>query len=406
MAPLVLAWVTTLYAAEDTPTDPPAEPAEKADSRLTGYAVPNLSFDTDDGLGFGARGELQRRSDTLAPYEAAWVLHGYASLRGYHHHRFRYDRLGLGRDGDLRLTTHVAFRQWTNDGYWGMGPGTAREPEFVGDFERDDLRRKRYRYTLVQPFAQLTLRATVVGPWELTGALNLRHSTVRLYEGSLLAQDAPYGLDGGLTAQISGGVLYDSRQPEIGATSGALFELSGRFAPPLPGGAGVFGGVYASARGFSSLSPRVTLAGRLMAERLWGELPFYELVHWGGFAPIAGFGGAEALRGVQFGRYHAPGKAVGNVELRITTLSHTVLDAPMDWMLVPFVDAGAVWGLPAGGPGWPVVPSVGLGVRAVFDETFVGRIDAALAYDPVLSEDNTATPKLNTGFYVVFDHTF
>jgi hypothetical protein len=104
------------------------------------------------------------------------VLHGYATLRGYHHHRFRYDRLGLGRTGDLRLTTHVAFRQWTNDGYWGMGSGTAREPEFVGDFARDDLRRKRYRYTLVQPFAQLTLRYTLVGPWELTGALNLRHS--------------------------------------------------------------------------------------------------------------------------------------------------------------------------------------------------------------------------------------
>jgi hypothetical protein len=61
---------------------------------------------------------------------------------------------------------------------------------------------------------------------------------VRLYEGSLLAEDSPYGLDGGLTAQMSGGVLYDSRQPEIGATRGALLELSGRLAPPLPGGAG------------------------------------------------------------------------------------------------------------------------------------------------------------------------
>ena len=40
------------------------------------------------------------------------------------------------------------------------------------------------------------------------------------------------------------------------------------------------------------------------------------MVHWGGFVPIAGMGGSDTLRGAAFGRWHGPGKAVLQDELR------------------------------------------------------------------------------------------
>lgn len=385
--------------------------AARADDEWGGYLIPNLAYDSDDGLGFGARGELQRRELGYSPYKSAYVIHAYATLRGFHHHRLRYDRVGLGPNHRLRFTAHLAWRQWTNDGYWGVGPGATREYAYAGDFDKDDPARKRYRYTLIQPFMHLTLRETLSGPWSIYGSFDARYSVVRTYPGSLLEEQAPYGMHGGLTLQGTAGVLYDTRSPEIDPARGMLAELSGRYAPPVPMGAGQFGGVFVSFRQFVTLGERSVFAYRVMGEMLWGEIPFYEMVHWGGFVPIAGYGGADTLRGVAFGRYRAPGKAVLNTELRVDTLSHSLRGAPMVWQLVPYVDVGRVFGAgelatAADPAGWGLNPAAGLGLRAVYDEAFVGRIDVGVAPDPVEGLDGAVHGTPRVGFYFVFDHMF
>jgi len=385
-----------------------AQKAKAAGTRW--YAIPNVAFDTDDGMGFGARGEVAFDGPACTPYCSAWVLHLFATTRGYHHHRLRWDRTGLGPGGRLRLTAHLAWRQWLNDGYWGLGNGTARERAYVGSWDRDDPRRRRYRYTLLQPFLHLTLRALLGGPWSAFGSLNLKYSVVRTYDGSLLAEQRPYGMKGGLGALASAGVLYDTRQPELTPRRGVLAELSARGTPPLPEGAGAFGGAFASVRAFHALGDRVVLAWRLMAEQLWGQLPFYEMVHWGGSVPVAGVGGFETLRGVSFGRWRAPGKAIFNSELRVDVARHTLAGAPMRWQLVPYVDAGAVFGGDHGDSlqveHSPIHPAAGLGVRAVYQEAFVGRVDTGFGLDPVVEPDGDVTPEATWGLYVVFDHTF
>ncbi|MBI3178279.1 MAG: hypothetical protein HYZ27_01380, partial [Deltaproteobacteria bacterium] len=176
--------------------------------------LPNVAFDTDDGLGFGVRGELAVDEAGHEPYHTGWVVHAFASTRGYHHHRVRLDRVGFGPEDRLRLTVHLAWRQWLNDGYWGIGNQTAREREYVQDFDEDDPRRKRYRYSLFQPFAHATLRARIDGPWQAYGALTAKYSIVETYPGSLLEAEHPFGLEGGVTVQLQGGLLYDSRRPE------------------------------------------------------------------------------------------------------------------------------------------------------------------------------------------------
>ncbi|OGQ83393.1 MAG: hypothetical protein A2289_16235 [Deltaproteobacteria bacterium RIFOXYA12_FULL_58_15] len=374
------------------------------------FAVPNFAYGSDDGLIFGARGELAIDEAGYEPYKSAYVLHVIVTSTGFHHHRFRYDRVGLGPDKRFRLTLHVAWRQWLNDGYWGIGNTTTRERAYVGSFDADDPHRKRYRYSLFQPFVHATLRADLNEQWQAFASLNTKWSAVETYPDSLLLEQQPYGINGGLTALLSMGVLWDTRDPETTPQTGYFCELSGRVAPPLPHGAGFFGGVFLSLRAYWALAPWVTFAVRGMTEWLFGDIPFYEMVHWGGAIPVAGFGGAETLRGVAFGRWRAPGKAILNTELRFEIARHSLFDRPMRWQLVPYVDAGSVYGagdLETSRAGmFPVHPATGAGIRAIFDEAFVGRIDAGLGLDPVQSQSGNIRHLPNFGIYVVFDHTF
>lgn len=390
------------------------------------FVVPNLSWDTDDKLGFGARGELALPGAGYSPYKTAWVVHAYATTNGYGHHRVRWDRTGLA-GGPLRLTAHVAWRQWRNDGYWGTGNGTVRDAAFVDGVDPASPEAKRYRYTLLQPFGHLTARwqlGEADGPWSVYGAANPKYSLIEAYAGSVLEEERPWGDQGGLAVQGLGGLLFDTRSPEVAPHSGVLAEVGGRVAPRLPGRSGDeatgFGGVFLSLRGYRELHPRVVWAGRVMGEALVGTIPFYETVHWGGFVPVAGFGGPETLRGVSFGRWRAPGKAVVGTELRIEAHVWTPGEHSLALEVAPYLDAGVVFGgdwnqapgaaaldvTAADSDTAPIHPAAGSGVRLIYDQTFIARLDAGFGLDPVRDAAGKVEARPNLGLYVVFDHPF
>lgn len=367
-------------------------------------AVPTAGYDSDDGLGFGARAELTRVAPGVDPYVGALVAQGYVSLEGYRHYKARFDLPHLGADEGWRLSGNLGYRRWRNDGYWGLGNGAIREVDAAPGF---------YRYSLEQPYARLTLSRAVRGPLSLFGALEGKWSGVTADPDSLLAQEQPYGMDGGWSLQGTAGLRVDTRAPEVTPARGGLLEIAARYAPPLPGGAGSFGGGSVSLRRFWTLDarapePRLSLGARAMAEYLTGEVPFYEMVHWGGWLPVAGMGGADTLRGVSFGRLHGPGKAVLNAELRIDALEHTLRDRPVRWQVVPFLDSGLCFGVPeadqsAPAPAWPLTHGAGAGIRAIYDTTLVGRVDVAAGWDRTTPG---APRRPDLGVYLVFDHAF
>lgn len=378
--------------------------------RLRWYVLPNIAFDTDDGLGFGARGELAVPAPGHDPYKTAYVIHVFASLRGFHHHRFRIDRTGLGPEGRIRVTAHLAWRQWDNDGYWGIGNGAAVERAYAGSFEGDDPRRKRYRYTLFQPFAHVTTRIRMAERLSFFVSLSPKYSVVRTYPGSLLEEQRPFGMGGGLALPVSFGVLYDSRQPEADPQRGIFAELGGRFSGLLTGDRGAFVGVLATLRVYRRVTPWLVLAGRAIGELLFGEIPFFDMVHWAGSVPVAGFGGWETLRGISFGRWRAPGKAVVNLEARFRLFAHRVLRRSITWQLAPFFDAGIVFAegerATAPAPRLPVHLSGGAGIRGILEETFVLRLDSGVGLDTIREPDGRESYAPSFGFYLVFDHAF
>ena len=135
-----------------------------------------------------------------------------------------------------------------------------------------------------------------------------------------------------------------------------------------------------------------------------------EMTRWGGFEPILGFGGRYTLRGVNAGRWRAPGKAVANVELRLDLFSHKFLKTRLGWQIVPFGDVGVVWGAhelatdPE--PAFPLHPAAGLGIRAIMSETFAVRLDVGFAPDAIREPDGTLTQQPNVGLYVTYDQMF
>lgn len=413
-AACLLGWAlaTTPAVAQDpeppsSDTSAAADPTE--DRPLQWYVMPNVAFDTDDGLGFGGRFELNWGADQHTPYRAAVVLQAYWTVRGYHNHRFRFDVVDLGPSERLRLTAHFAYRAWMNDGYWGLGPGATIDSAYDATFDADDPRRKRYRYSLIQPFSHVVLRARLQDPWLAYGALDVKWSQVRTFADSLLAEEQPYGMDGGWTTQLTAGLLRVTRHPEVSPREGTLLEASVRGAPPLPGGAGAYAGFFGAVRWYQAVGDRGVVAVRLMADLLVGQVPFYEMVQWGGLEPIAGYGGSATLRGLPFGRFRGPGKALINVEARIDSFEHRLLKKSVLWQTVPFVDVGTVFGTGDANPrlgNLPVHPAIGLGLRPIWDQVFVGRIDLAVGANPVDRGGPVADLDPYVGFYLMFEHLY
>ncbi|MSQ03810.1 MAG: hypothetical protein EXR71_18305 [Myxococcales bacterium] len=395
MIPAILAFVLPVLAEEP-----------RADTRVTWVAIPNVGYDVDDGLGLGAIAEIDWYEPGYDPYQLAFVAQAFATTNGYHHHRIRFDAPGLGAAHTLRLTGHFAYRQWLNDGYWGLGNDTTVSRAAFESTEGDLT--KRYRYTLVQPFGRLTLRGELGGPWAWFAFLAGRWSAVETYEGSLLGEDAAIGMEGGWGIQPGVGLLYDTREPELTPGGGVLLELSARGMPPLPGAEGSWVAAFASARAYWTLGPKVVLASRVMGEAMWGEVPFYDLNTWGGLTPTMGIGGSDSARGISFGRWRDANKVAVNNELRIDLFRHVAFSREIRWQLVPFVDAVCVFGTgesetePLGA--WPVHPGAGLGIHPVVEDTFVGRLDVAVGLDQVEEADGGRTTVPNLGVYVVFDH--
>ena len=343
-------------------TDATTAPAKKH----RWFVFPIAAFDTDDGFGFGGRFELQRIDPDYDPYKASFLVHAYVSLRGYHHHRLRWDFPGLGPRRNLRFSARLAYRQWMNDGYWGIGNGTAVEAATLEELPPDDPLRKRYRYDLLQPYVYAMLRGDAPRALNAFASVTLQYTRVATYEDSLLGEHRPEGMQGGFSLQFSGGLVVDTRTPELTPERGVLAEAALRISPRFPGGTGPYYGPFVSLRHFIALKPdRAVLAYRIMGEWLFGDVPFYEMTRWGGAVPVLGFGGWETLRGVPFGRYRAPGRAILNVEWRIDVLRHQLFKGLLRWQVVPFVDVGAVWGAgddaTAPAPDVPFHPSVGHG---------------------------------------------
>jgi outer membrane protein assembly factor BamA len=197
---------------------------------------------------------------------------------------------------------------------------------------------------------------------------------------SLLGSTSPHA-----AAAFHYGIQWDDRDNDVSAHRGTFDSLDVKVSP---GGSSIFpyryGQATATARLYVPLwKPRITLAGRIVADILYGDPPFYELAR---FDDTYAIGGLNGVRGVPGQRYYGKLKALGNVEVRTELVSFHAFGKPLLFGVVGFFDAGRVWADTSltpdlDGRSVGVKYGVGAGLRVQSGSAFVIRADVAWSPD-------------------------
>ena len=243
-----------------------------------------------------------------------------------------------------------------------------------------------YRYHDRRLFLAAMLRGPIAGPfgWHLRA----RYLYVGVPEESaLLDATAPPGERGGRVALGEAGLLYDTRDRELGTRSGA-FLTAAVFAAPQLGGVSdfAFHGYDASVRLYIPLVLGATLALRgLYDHKLSGvpgrsdrvqAVPFFERALYEGLSYGEGMGGAATVRGVARYRYEGDEKALGNAQLRLNLFTSHFAGKTQEYGLSAGVDAA--W---ARQPGFAAVDGAGAaaGLRFIWDQAVLLRVEMGRA---------------------------
>ncbi len=362
-----------------------AEPARAFDA----IVLPLVSFNSDQGVGYGAVAGAYFYSPGYTPYRHAIAIQAFATTTGVRNHYLRYD--GPRLLGPFRLEARFEYRRELLAPYFGGGNLSA--PDFGGD-----LRDPRFNYERFAPGLWVRLRGRPGGaesPLEVYGGLAYRKTEVTAFDGSILEEQRPQGLTGGETGQLLAGALWDTRDNEADATSGGAEEFGVRASLRGVGSRYSYVGITLVERRYFRLTDRVVFAQRFLFDALLGDVPFFEWPNLGGISYTEGVGGLSSVRGVPRNRFAGNTKLISNTELRVQVTDFKLFNAPVKLGVVGFFDAGRVWhpGV-EDGPWHAWHPGTGLGLRAARRAAVV-RFDAAVS-----------TETWRPAFYVTFGHIF
>jgi hypothetical protein len=153
-------------------------------------------------------------------------------------------------------------------------------------------------------------------------------------------------------------------------------------------------------RGYVPLGDTFVLAGRLVLNAQFGNVPFYDLFQAGPFDQKEMPGGSAGVRGVPVGRYLGPLKAIGNIEMRAMWLHFGALGQKFGLGNTVFFDTGRVWSdysfhSSLDGSGVGLKYGVGAGIYVLWGQAAMLRIEAAYSPDAVAEN-----PTLPLGIYV------
>jgi hypothetical protein len=295
---------STTSIAEAAPSPDVGDDDEPARLGLDGLVLPIVQFNDDAGFIYGLHVPLIDYGDgTARPYRWAVELKLRHSTRNRHEHYLWAD---LPDVSGLRLTLRGTYLRIADANYFGV----ARTETL------DAPRQKIYQYLLDEPRVQLVATRRFLGSFVWGAGISFSATSTEYLASSLLAAERPVGVDGGRALLLLGTVAYDNRDDELVPTRGAYVELYAKGAVAGLGSTFSLGGAGLAVQGYTSPLSRFVLAGRVLAESLVGDVPFYELGRIGGSTNVFGLGGVFTQRGFLESRFLGRHKLLSNLEAR------------------------------------------------------------------------------------------
>ncbi len=289
---------------------------------------PLLGFTSDDGGILGASFSLIQYSFLADPCRSIMTWSGfYATTSG--HFDFNYTELFQQVLGG-KLAVAVCYSSFDHLNFFGYGNETTV----------DDAAYKADHYKLDEKVLSIEPKYSfhIFENSTAWGAAAFRSITTdpNVYrDSSFIRRRHQYGVGTLSTTQLSYGIEFDSRDEARAATKGLYAGFSSSWVPEILDNKYAYTRLKADIRLYvtANLLTPITFAGRLSADKLFGEHPFYESA----FA-----GGANSLRGYYKDRFAGEGSYLGSVDVRIK-LASVNLFVPATIGLLLFADAGRVF---------------------------------------------------------------
>jgi outer membrane protein assembly factor BamA len=322
--------------------------AQQPTARPTGHSItglPALNYDADEGYGYGALVQYYEYGDgSAAPYKFSLQPTVFFTTRGRRDVTLFLDAPHL-LPNEWRLGFQLAREQQRAAPYYGVGNNTvaldipANSPNpYYYRFERTVLRTNvDLQHPLFMPALRFLLGA---------GARAADVRTVPYDSGTTLLeqQTGRAALPRINTRYARVGLVFDTRDREIGPHTGNWSEILVQRAGRVLGGDQVFTRITGTVREYLPLGPDLTLAERVVMQTTHGDPAISEI-----FALQSSFrddeflGGATSIRGIPKNRFVGKGVAFANSELRWSAAQFALRGRPTVLVLSGFVDAGRVW---------------------------------------------------------------
>ena len=206
-----------------------------------------------------------------------------------------------------------------------------------------------YQYFLERPEVQFALLRDIRSPFLVSIGFGLSRAEIRQPgSASLLFEEAPPGIEGGVDGYVALALRWDTRDDPVVPRKGVLHEWSwGTSRLPLLGlifTPSDHDRFTASDIRYIPLSARLHLANRLVFEVLQGDMPidaYGEIA--GSSGRMKGLGGDSSLRGFAPQRFIDDVRFLSNSELRFRLANQQVLRQYLEWQAIVFADLGRVW---------------------------------------------------------------
>ena len=375
--------------------------------------VPAVAYDADMGFRYGALANFYDHGPNLELYpfyrHSIYVEWSHTT-KGNDIKQLKYDSEylipGVRLTALARLETEQAI-----DFYGFNGYNSIYNPLFEDATSTDYISRMYYR----MGYQALILKADFQGDLikdklKWYGGLKMLKLDVGRVDITRLNERNPYNLipdvptlydeyvtagyipdaekDGGISASLTAGVVFDTRDKEANPNRGIWAEAVLMGSPGIGGSSGYTGIVLTHRHYLPIITNKLIFAYRLNYQTTFtGQVPWYALhfkpdsyINW------TGLGGSKTLRGIMRNRIVGQGSALGNFEFRWKFAQFKVANQDVYLALVPFVDAGMItkeYALQpnlsgeADGIHW----SYGSGLRIALNENFIVAVDYGLAAD-------------------------